>query len=119
MATVPERFAKRGDPAASIDDERGDLASLLELAGPATRRVVSGMLRASPFREARVGADEGRSEQSEAPEGLRETECTVADSPTHERRTRTRSGDVVVLAPIEDKDNANLFVLFQPIGRDR
>ena len=32
IATVPERFAKRGDPAASIDDERGDLGSLLELA---------------------------------------------------------------------------------------
>ena len=31
MATVPGRFASRGDPAEGIDDARGDLGALLEL----------------------------------------------------------------------------------------
>jgi DNA ligase D len=32
LATVPDRYARRGDAAAAIDDARADLASLLELA---------------------------------------------------------------------------------------
>jgi GNAT superfamily N-acetyltransferase len=43
------------------------------------------------------------------------TGCTVADSPTEQRRTRTRSGDVVVLGPLEDKDTPTLFVLFSDV----
>jgi DNA primase len=32
LATVPNRYARRGDPGAGIDDERFDLGGLLELA---------------------------------------------------------------------------------------
>jgi hypothetical protein len=31
LATVPKRFAERGDPAAAIDDQAGSLDRLLEL----------------------------------------------------------------------------------------
>ena len=39
----------------------------------------------------------------------------MAESPTEKRRTTTKSGDVVVLGPIDHGDTDNLFVLFSHI----